>query len=192
MFRQELRFFVAVVLLAAGGSSPARAADDYAIDPTHSGVNFKISHLGLSWVSGRFDDYSGSFAIDSSDPAKCAFELTIKADSIDTNNKNRDGHLRGPDFFNAKQFPVISFKSTSVEASKDGYQVTGDLTLHGVTRSVNFALTGGKKAEFPKGIQRTGFSTEVTIKRADFGIDKFAGAVGDDVHVAISFEGTKK
>src|SRR5262249_10177648 len=97
-----------------------------------------------------------------------------------------------PDFFNVKQFPTISFKSTAVKAGKDGYEVTGDLTMHGVTKPVTFALVGGRSAQFPKGVQRTGFSTEFVLKRADFGIDKFGEALGEDVPVAVSFEGTKK
>jgi polyisoprenoid-binding protein YceI len=170
---------------------PSLAADEYLVDGMHAGVNFKISHLGLSWVYGRFNDFSGGFTLDS-DPGKCSFNLSIKTDSIDTNNKKRDDHLRSPDFFNAKQFPAITFKSTAVKAVKDGYEVTGDLTMHGVTKSVSFALLGGRKAEFPKGVQRTGFSTELTIKRSEFGMDKFTDGVSDEVPISISFEGTKK
>ena len=79
-----------------------------------------------------------------------------------------------------------------MQTGKDGYDVTGDLTMHGVTKQVTLALTGGKTVEFPKGTQRTGFTTDVVLKRADFGIDKFSGMLGDEVHVAVSFEGTRK
>jgi polyisoprenoid-binding protein YceI len=175
-----------------GAAVPARAADEYAIDTMHAGVNFKISHLGLSWIHGRFNEFSGGFALDPTDPTKCSFNLTIKAESIDTANAKRDDHLRSGDFFNVKQFPTITFKSTSVKAAKDGYEVTGDFTLHGVTKPITFTLTGGRKAEFPKGMQRTGFSTELTLKRADFGMDKFGGALGEEVYIAVSFEGVKK
>ncbi len=184
--------FAAVLVGGLVATVPARAADEYTVDPMHSGVNFKISHLGLSWIHGRFDNYSGSFTLDLADPAKCSFGLTIKAESIDTNNAKRDEHLRSPDFFNAKQFPAITFKSTSVKPVKDGYAVTGDLTLHGVTKPVTLTLLGGRKAEFPKGVQRTGFSTELVLKRSEFGMVKFGEALGDDVHIAVSFEGTKK
>jgi polyisoprenoid-binding protein YceI len=181
---------VLVVLFGLLGTAPAQA-DDYAMDGMHSSVSFKISHLGLSWVHGRFDDFSGAFTIDP-DPDKCSFALTIQAESIDTNNKKRDEHLRSPDFFNARQFSTIAFKSTAVKAIKDGYEVTGDLTLHGEPKPVRFVLVGGRTAEFPKGVQRTGFSTELIIKRSEFGMTKFTEALGDDVHVAISFEGMKK
>jgi polyisoprenoid-binding protein YceI len=182
---------LAVLLLSFAAASPARAADDYTLDAMHAGVNFKISHLGLSWTYGRFNDVSGAFTIDES-ADKCAFSLTLKTDSVDTGNKKRDEHLKAPDFFNAKQYPTITFKSTSVKAAKGGYEVTGDLTLHGKSKSVTFTLVGGRKAELPKGVHRTGFSTELVIKRSDFGMDKMTDAIGDEVYVSISFEGTKK
>ncbi len=189
-----LKRFLAPVFCAAFvlGVAPARAADEYTVDPVHSSVSFKISHAGLSWVHGRFNAFSGSFTIDAEDAAKSSFALTIPVESIDTNNAKRDEHLRAPDFFNVKQFPALTFKSTAAKAIKDGYQVTGDLTIHGVTKSVSFALTGGRKGEFPKGVQRTGYSTELTIKRSDFGVDKGLDAVGDEVYIAISLSATKK
>jgi polyisoprenoid-binding protein YceI len=188
------RFFsalLAALVLSLFGSAPIRA-DDYVIDGMHSGVTFKISHLGLSWIYGRFDGFSGEFSIDPQDPGKNTFDLTIKAETIDTNNAKRDEHLRSPDFFNVKQYPVMTFKTTSVKATNGGFDVTGDFTMHGVTKSITFPLVGGQKAEFPKGVQRTGYSTELTLKRSEFGMDKFAEALGDEVRIAISFEGTKK
>jgi polyisoprenoid-binding protein YceI len=184
--------FAVVVGAALGAATPAAAADNYLLDPVHSCIYFKVTHSGISSVFGRFDDVSGEFAIDPDDAGKCSFKMTIKADSIDTNNKQRDDHLRSPDFFNAKQFPTITFKSTSVKSSSGGYQVTGDLTMHGVTKSVTFTLTGGKKAEFPKGVQRTGYNTELILKRSDFEMTKFSEALGDDVVAAISIQGVKK
>jgi len=182
---------VATLVLVLTTSASVRA-DDYTVDDAHTAVVFKVEHLGLSWVHGRFNDVSGSFTIDKDDPAKSSFTLTVKAESIDTGNAKRDQHLRSPDFFNVKQFPLLSFKSTSVKAVKDGYEVTGDFTLHGETQSITFALKGGKQAEFPKGVQRTGFTTNLAIKRSDFGIKMFKGAVGDEVHISVSFEGVKK
>jgi polyisoprenoid-binding protein YceI len=175
-----------------GPAVSAQDAEAYSGDPSHAGVAFKISHLGLSWVQGRFDDISGQFTLDRQNPANCSFELEAKTESVDTNNRKRDDHLRSPDFFNAKQFPGITFKSTSVRAAQGGYEVTGDLMLHGVTRPVTFLLSGGKSAEFPKGVHRTGFSGELSIKRSEFGITKYVGAVADNVHLELSFEGTKK
>jgi polyisoprenoid-binding protein YceI len=190
MFKR-LSMVIGTALL--GAAMPLQAADEYAVDTMHAGIQFKISHIGLSWIYGRFNDFSGTFAIDP-DLAQCAFGLTIKAESVDTANAKRDQHLRSPDFFNVKQFPTITFESTAVKPIKDGYEVTGNLTMHGVTRAITFPLVGGRKAEFPKGVQRTGFSTVLVLKRADFGVglEQFAKALGDEVHVAISFEGTKK
>jgi polyisoprenoid-binding protein YceI len=166
-------------------------ADEYAVDGAHAGINFKISHLGLSWIQGRFDEFGGNFTIDSSNPEKSSFALSINPASIDTNNQKRDEHLRSPDFLNAKQFPSMSFKSTAVRPVKGGYEVTGDFTLHGVTKPMTLELIGGRTAEFPKGTQRTGYSAEFVLKRSDFGIDKGMPAVGDKIYVAVSFEGTR-
>src|SRR5262249_47773101 len=150
---RRLAVLAAVVLAAA---VPARA-DDYTIDPAHAGVNFKIGHVGISNIYGRFNKFSGNFTIDE-DPAKCTFAMNIQVESVDTAQAQRDGHLKSPDFFNAKQYPTITFQSTSVKAGRDGYEVTGDVALHGVTKPVTFVLSGGKTAEFPKGVQRIGFS----------------------------------
>jgi polyisoprenoid-binding protein YceI len=180
-----------LALLFAGTVAPASAADDYAIDGMHAGVSFKISHAGLSWTQGRFNDFSGAFSIDP-EASKCSFNMTIKTSSIDTNNKKRDGHLSSPDFFNVKQYPTMTFKSTAVKAIKDGYEVTGDMTIRGKTKSISFSLVGGRKGEFPKGVQRTGFSTDLVLKRSDFGMDKFKEMLGDEVYISISFEGTRK
>src|SRR5262249_35008398 len=145
MHARYLRSVLALLVCGLAAAVPAGAADDYAVDAMHAGVNFKISHFGLCWIHGRFDEFSGNFTLDADDPSKCSFSMTIKADSIDTNNKKRDDHLRSPDFLNAKQYPAITFKSTAVQAIKDGYQVTGDFTLHGETKSVTFPLMGGRK-----------------------------------------------
>jgi polyisoprenoid-binding protein YceI len=152
-------------------------------------VTFKISHLGLSWTHGRFNEVSGQFTIDSADPARSSFELSMRPESVDTGNLKRDEHLRGPDFFNVKHFRVLSFTSKSVRPIQGGFEVTGDFTLHGTTRSITFPLLGGRTAEFPPGVKRTGYSTEFKLKRSDFGMDKMIGAVGDEIDVAISFEG---
>jgi polyisoprenoid-binding protein YceI len=182
-----------VALSFAIGIGSGVRADDYVIDAVHSGVSFQISHVGLSYIQGRFNDFSGNFTIDTSDPSKSSFALTIKAESVDTNNSKRDEHLRAPDFFNVKQFPAITFTSTAVKAIDGGYEVTGDLTMHGETRPVTFSLKGGKTAEFPPKVVRTGFTTsQIVLKRTDFGVGKPMPVLGDEVYIAISFEGTKK
>jgi polyisoprenoid-binding protein YceI len=176
-----------ILCLAFAAASPAGAADNYSVDRVHSGVTFKIKHFDLAWLPGRFNEFSGNFTIDPADASKCSFALDIKATSVDTNEQKRNDHLRSPDFFNVKQFPNITFKSTSVKAIKGGYEVTGDLNMHGVTKPVTFALVGGGAG--PKG--RTGFSTELSLKRSEFGITGFPDMLSDEVHVAVAFEGTK-
>jgi polyisoprenoid-binding protein YceI len=185
---------MALATCAMMGIGMVAAGDDYDLDPAHSGVTFQIKHAEVSWIPGRFDAFSGEFTLDTADPAKSSFKMTIKADSIDTNNAKRDGHLKSPDFFNTKQYPTIEFASTSVAPKADGYEVTGTLTLHGETKPVTFKLQGGNMTEFPKGKQRTGFTTSLKVKRTDFGIGTKFGEkmLGDDVYVTISFEGTKK
>lgn len=178
--------------LALSTSLAARAADDYAIDPAHTSIVFKSNHGGFASSYGMFDEASGKFTIDPQSVESSKFELTIKVDSIDTGNAKRDEHLKSPDFFNAKQFPTITFKSTSVAKHEGGLKVVGELTLHGVTKPVTLILAGGKVGEFPPGVTRTGYDTTLTIKRSDFDMDKMIPAIGDDVGILISFEGTKR
>lgn len=170
----------------------ARAADNYQADPAHTSVTFKIQHLGISWVQGRFDELAGACTIDPSDPGKSTFEMTIKTASVDTNVAKRDEHLRTADFFDVKQFPEMTFKSTAVKKVDAGLEVTGDLALHGVTKAVTFTLVGGKKAEFPKGVQRVGFVAELTLKRSDYGMATMIPDVGDEVRIFISGEAMQK
>lgn len=185
-------FGMAALALAALGAT-ARAADSYTVDPVHSSVSFGISHAGISDIHGRFNDFSGTFVIDKDDPNKSSFALDIKVESVDTNNEKRDEHLRAPDYFNAKQFPTLSFKSTKVKATDAGYEVTGDLTLHGVTKPVTMKLKGGHKVvEFPKGTPRIGVTSSVTIKRSEFDMKTALEALGDDVHIIVGLEAAKK
>jgi len=184
------RFIFAALVVTA--LATGAHADDYAIDPVHSAAVFRIPHVGISWVYGRFKDLSGVFTIDAQNPAATHFELAAGVDSVDTDNPKRNEHLKSPDFFNANQFPAITFKSMNVKPVDGGYEASGELTLHGVTRPLTLVLLGGRTAEFPKGVQRTGYFGEFAIKRSDFGMDKMLEAVGDEVRVQLSFEGTKK
>jgi polyisoprenoid-binding protein YceI len=174
------------------GFTPAWAADAFTVDPVHSSVAFKIEHAGISSIMGRFNEVAGDFVIDKQEPANTSFTMSIKAGSVDTNNAKRDEHLRSPDFFNAKQFPLLAFKSTSVKPVEGGYEVKGDFTMHGVTRPIAFVLRGGKEVEFPKGTRRTGFTTALTLRRSDFGMDKFPGMLGEEVYVEVGVEAAHK
>ncbi len=182
---------MALVASALMGLGMAATGDDYTIDTAHSGVVFKISHSDLNWIYGRFNDFSGEFTIDPSDPSKSSFTMKIKPESVDTNQPKRDGHLKSPDFFNVKQYPSMSFTSTSVKPIEGGFEVTGDFTLHGQTKPITFNLKGGKTVAV-KGMQKTGYTAEFAIKRSEFGISKFSPMLGDDVWVSVSFQGAKK
>ena len=186
---QVIRHLGLAALVAALGST-ARAADTFSVDPVHSSVSFMTSHAGISYIHGRFNDFSGKFVIEG-DPTKSSFTLSIKIESVDTNNQKRDEHLRAPDYFNAKQFPTMSFQSTQVKAVSGGYEVAGDLTLHGVTKPITLQLKGGEFAEFPKGTKRIGFQTSPVIKRSEFDVKAGIPAIGDEVYVNIAVEAVK-
>ncbi|MEZ6130392.1 MAG: YceI family protein [Planctomycetaceae bacterium] len=184
--------FCFVLLTVTLTGSSVFAADEYEYDLVHSSVSFKARHLDISWIHGRFNEVSGKFSLDRDDPTKSTFELTIKADSIDTANAARDEHLRQPDYFDTKQFPTITFKSTKVKGIDGGYEVTGDFTMHGTTKPVTIVLMGGEEHEF-KGVKRVGFSTELALKRSDFGFDpKAIGPIGDKALIMIDCEGVQK
>jgi polyisoprenoid-binding protein YceI len=174
------------------GDRAGLAADKYTYDQVHSSISFKAQHLGISWIHGRFNEASGMFSLDREHPSKSTFELTIKVDSVDTANKARDEHLLLADYFDTKQFPTIEFKSTSTRAIEGGYKVTGNFMMHGKTKKITFVLKGGKERNF-KGTKRVGFSTELSLKRSDFGFDKSAiGLIGDKALILIDCEGVQK
>lgn len=190
--KRLLHVTVALSAFTALASSPARAAEAYAADPVHSSVVFRVKHMNTSYAWGRFNAIAGSFALDPEDPAVSKLEFTVKAASVDTNNKDRDNHLKGPDFFNAVQYPNISFASKSVVKSAGGFEVTGTLSFHGVTKPLSFVLVPTGTGKDMRGHAIAGISAGFTVKQSDFGITKMAGAIGDEVNVYVSIEGQKK
>ena len=172
-------------------AAAAFAGDAYKVDPVHSFVFFTAHHAGAGYSGGRFNAFGGDFTIDA-DPAKSTFAVEIKIDSVDTANEKRDSHLKSPDWFNAKQYPTIAFKSTAVEKVDDTHlKVTGDLTLHGTTKSINFPLELTGQGEFPPGTKRYGVRSAFTVKMSEYGIKGMPGAVGDEIELMVSLEGTK-
>jgi polyisoprenoid-binding protein YceI len=193
--------FVALAALAVAASAgrTASAADTYAIDPAHTSILFSVGHAGLSYVYGFFREASGVYVLDSADPANCRFRLVIQANSIDTNNAKRDEHLRSDDFFDVQRFPTITFDSTNCKLADtpDGsivYELTGNLTIHGVTRQVTFPLRQLAEGKGPYGDPRTGFLTQLELKRTDYGMNNLLAdnLVGDAVSITISFEGVEQ
>lgn len=182
------KFILAVLLSSAGLSAHA---DTFKIDPLHSSIVFSIKYL-VSDFYGRFNDLSGQVVFDKADPAKSSVELTIPVESIDTHYAKRDQHLKSPDFFNAKQFPAIVFKSKSIEGSGENYKVTGDLNLHGVTKPLTLEIKRGPDGKGPEGEIRGSGETRFTIKRSDFGMNFMQGALGDEVTVLLILQGVKQ
>ena len=114
-----------------------QATETYKVDPIHTTAIFRIKHLGVTYFYGRFNETTGSFTLNTEDPSQMLFDVQIKTESVDTNSTGRNNHLKSPDFFNAKEFPTISFKSKSVQSSGENmYSVAGDMTLHGVTKPI--------------------------------------------------------
>jgi polyisoprenoid-binding protein YceI len=169
--------------------SPAVRADTYNVDASHTAVIFSVSHLGYSYTYGRFNKCGGRFVLDG---ANSKFELAIDANSLDTNDTARDEHLRGADFFNVKQFPSITFQSTNVEQDGDSYNITGNLTMHGVTRQVTLPMKKLGEGKGPYGKFRLGFMSQFQIKRSDFGMKSMLEGIGDEVALSVSFEGIRQ
>jgi polyisoprenoid-binding protein YceI len=191
------RKLFSVAALAALVALPLKA-DTFAVDPTHSEVSFQIRHM-VSQVRGRFNDFSGTVQLDAKNPAASSVDFHIKAASIDTNVADRDKHLRSADFFDVEKFPEITFKSESIQAAgKDKYNVTGTLTMHGVSKKVTLPVTLGGEVKDPWGNTRAGFEIETTLDRKAYGIvwnkalDNGGVMLGDDVKVAINLETVKK
>ena len=172
-------------------------ADTYTIDASHTSIVFGISHFGYSYTYGRFNRTNGNFVWDNANPAASQFQIAIDAASIDSNDPKRDDHLRNADFFNVKQFPVISFQSTAVKPAVpnptgDMYDVTGNLTIHGVTKQVTLPMKKLGEGLGPYGKYRCGFFCQTTINRSDFGMTNMLPKIGDQVAVTISFEGLRQ
>ncbi len=185
-----LAIFPAARAQSTGGSGDAAAWFD--VDPVHSTIIFGINHLGVSTFYGRINNPTGEFHLDPANPAASSFKISAKTENVDTNSGDRDRHLKSGDFFDAKQFADITFRSTAVDRSgKSTYNVTGDLTLHGVTRPINIVVEHIGTKETRMGV-RSGFSTNFTIKRSDFGMGFMLGMLGDEVTLMIGIEGVKK
>lgn len=188
------RTLTLAALLFAAWALPALAANTYSVDKAHSDVGFQVRHL-VSQVRGRFTDSSGTIVKDDANPAGSSVTFTVQAASIDTGVADRDNHLRSEDFFAVDKFPQITFKSTSVEKVSDTeYKVTGDFTLHGVTKVLTLPVSYQGEMKDPGGKVRAGFSTSTTINRKDFGInwnkalDSGGFLLSDEVKIDISLE----
>jgi polyisoprenoid-binding protein YceI len=192
------RTLLATLVAAAVAATTAGAADTYTFDKVHSDVGFQIRHL-VSKVRGRFTDYDGTIVVDKAKPEASSVELKIKTASIDTGNENRDKDLRSANFFEVEKYPEITFKSTRITPKGgDRYDVTGTLTMHGVSKEVTLPVTFLGFVSAGRMGDRAGFETAITLNRKDYGIvwnrplDVGGTILGDDVLVSINVEANKK
>jgi polyisoprenoid-binding protein YceI len=181
---------------AQAAKTPAPLTGTWTIDPVHTNVNFTIGHLGLSHVQGRFDTVSGTIDANAKDLAKSSVQFTIQVASVNTNNGMRDGDLKSKNYFDADNYPTITYQSTKVIKAKSGYVAIGNLTIHGITRTVALPFQIEGPIIDPWGNSRIGIVTHTIISRLDYkvgGNDTLtdgAFAIGKDATVDISLEAT--
>lgn len=191
-------FFRAVLMFGLVGFftlTPPKAAfplGEFIIDPDHSSIIFRVKHLGITFVYGRFNHATGHYAFQNSEFGTAEIDIRVKAMDIDTGNVVRDDDLRSPDFFHAEKYPWVTFKSVSIEPLvPESFKVTGDLSFHGVTnRIVIEAFKTGSREDL-QGRFRTGFQATFSIRRSDYGMKYMLWGVGDQVELTVSVEGVQ-
>jgi polyisoprenoid-binding protein YceI len=185
----------ASVLLGMSTLAPVQAAD-YVIDTekAHAFIDFRIQHLGYSWMSGRFNDFKGTFSYDADAPQDSKIDVQINVESIDTNHAERDKHLRGKKFLDTSEFPNSRFVADSFDVQADGTMlINGQFTLHGVTKPMTITAEKVGEGQDPWGGYRAGFTGTTTIKMADYDIDAaMLGPASQEVYLTLSIEGIRK
>lgn len=188
------KLLTSVVLSSALLAGNAMAAD-YVIDTKddHAFINFKISHLGFSWMYGTFKNFEGTFSFDQDNIAASKVNIKLKTDSLDTNNTARDKHIRNSDFLHVSKFPEAAFTSTKI-TNIDGkkFDVVGNLTIHGVTKEVVVNSAFINEGKDPWGNYRAGFEGTTTIQMSDYGIKNILGEASENIELIISFEGIRQ
>jgi polyisoprenoid-binding protein YceI len=191
----KTRFAVLAASLAL--AAPVLAAETYQFDKAHTTVGFQVRHIYTN-VSGKFTDFTGTIQVDRAKPESSTVDFTVQATSIDTSEPRRDQHLRSADFFDVANNPTITFKSTSIKANgKDSWLVTGDFTMHGVTKSVVLPVTLLGEGKDPMGNEKMGLETGLTINRKDYGLtwnkalETGGVLVGEEVKIQIAIEANK-
>jgi polyisoprenoid-binding protein YceI len=184
------RFAWALVIVAALGISAVAEVQTWQIDPNHTAAQFSVRHMGVSTVRGAFSKVSGTAKYDSADPSKTSLDATIDATSVDTRVEFRDKDLRSDHFFDVEKYPTITFHSKQTKAAGAGkLQITGDLTIHGVTKEVVLDVDGpSEPIKDQRGGTRTGASATTKINRKDFGVNGASGVVGDEITITIDVE----
>jgi polyisoprenoid-binding protein YceI len=189
MTKFALKSLFVVSAFALMASAPAFAADTFKLEPTHTSVTFQYTHFGFSHPTGKFMNAVGTVTLDEATPANSSVEVSFAIDGVNTGVPALDEHLKGADFFDAAKFPTATFKSTKVEpTSATTAKVTGDLTIHGVTKPVTLDVTLNKKGPNMMKKETAGFTAKGTINRSDFGISTYVPAVSDQIDLYIEAE----
>jgi len=185
----RVSLFTAVAALALTGTALTQT-QTWNIDPMHTAAQFAVRHMGISTVRGAFTKVSGTVQYDAAAPEKTVIEASIEANSVDTRVEMRDNDLRSPNFFEVAKYPALTFKSKKVEKTGDGkLRVTGDLTIHGVTKEVALDVEGpSAPMKDPRGNTHMGASATTTVNRKDFGVNGGGMMVGDDVSITLDLE----
>jgi len=183
---------IAALSLTQPAVAEKAAAGNYTIDQGHTFITFSVNHLGFSELQGRFNSFEGSMQYVPNGAS--SVEITIDAASVDSNHQKRDDHLRGPDFFNVKQFPEIKYSSTKVHYSASGEptRVDGKFSLHGVSKPVSLDVSPVGAGSDPWGGYRTGYNASTIIKRSDYGMNYMSGGIGDEITIRLYVEMIKK
>jgi polyisoprenoid-binding protein YceI len=192
------KILAALVALALAPAVALAAESTWKVDPSHSTVGFAVRHLVISNVHGEFGKYEASVRLDERDVTRSSVEATIDVSSIDTRSADRDAHLKSPDFFDVAKYPTLTFKSTKVaKAGKDRLTVTGDLTLHGVTKPVTLEVATSPEVKGLYGETRRGYTATAKIDRKDFGLAwnklvEAGPAIGDVVTLTLDLSSVKE
>ena len=189
------KLLLTLAFSAATLAAPLTQAATYTVDHqgAHASVNFKIKHLGYSWLVGRFNTFEGTFEYDAAAPEKSAINVTIDTTSIDSNHAERDKHLKGSDFLDVKKYPTATFKSTGFKSTGEGVgNMTGEFTLHGVTKTITIPVERLGEGNDPWGGYRAGFSGATVLKLSDYGIDYNLGPASSTVEIELHVEGKRQ
>jgi polyisoprenoid-binding protein YceI len=186
-----LNLVASLATLAAALGTAAQAAD-YAIDPTHSFVEFRVQHLGYSWLYGRFNAIDGRFSHDAAEPAASRIEVRIDTATVDTNHAERDKHLRSGDFLAVDAHPMATFKSTGYSGSAEKGVLSGVLNFHGIEKAIEIPVEKIGEGPDPWGGYRAGFHGSYTMTRADFGLDFDLGPAATTVQIELGIEGLRE
>jgi len=192
---KRLPLAIATTALVVSFASPSAQAADYLIDTkgAHASIQFRVQHLGYSWLYGRFNTFDGAFSYDAANPGASKVNVTIDTASVDSNHAERDKHLRGADFLDVGQFPKAAFVSTAVNVNADGSaKVSGDFTFHGVTKPITLDVKKMGEGQDPWGGYRAGFEGSTTITMADYGLTYNLGPASTQAEIILTLEGVRQ